>query len=355
LAPDTQPEDVEPLQSSSSQNNSNGKHNWPPIITLSEAKDQFFASGSADLPAGLEQKLKREVTEEVLKIAKDYDVDVIEVIGHTDEQPIVLRQSNLDRTLLPYLQRKPIDKTVPADNAGLGLARAASVVRLLRSDQRLAGMQIFPLSGGPLIDVGDRLSIHATPTPAPSRRRIEIRLRRHSEEVAKEDSRGWQTVALQVAPPPTSNAQPVPENSLVGTAAIVDGDTFDLETTRIRLWGVDAIESNQPCSINGQPWDCAAEITAKLKAYLNGERVTCAPQYLDQYHRVVAKCSAHNADLGAWLVSQGLALDYKKYSKSAYESEEAQAKAKGLGIWRGQFVPPWEWRHGGEGATGSIP
>ena len=123
---------------------------------------------------------------------------------------------------------------------------------------------------------------------------------------------------------------------------------------RIRLWGVDAIESTQTCSMDAKPWDCAAEIKTKLKAHLSGETVVCEPQYFDRYHRVVAKCVAHNADIGAWLVSEGLALDYKQYSNGAYQSQEAQAKNQHLGIWRGQFIPPWQWRHNGDDMTGSV-
>jgi endonuclease YncB( thermonuclease family) len=43
------------------------------------------------------------------------------------------------------------------------------------------------------------------------------------------------------------------------------------------------------------------------------------------------------------LVSEGWALDYRKYS-SDYLQAEADAKRAGAGIWRGEFTPPWEWR-----------
>ncbi len=43
------------------------------------------------------------IPELILAKIKQFDVDVIEVVGHTDEQPLVLRQSNLDRDLVPVL------------------------------------------------------------------------------------------------------------------------------------------------------------------------------------------------------------------------------------------------------------
>ena len=39
------------------------------------------------------------------------------------------------------------------------------------------------------------------------------------------------------------------------------------------------------------------------------------------------------------------ALAYRQYSTD-YVANEANAKALKLGLWRGEFVPPWEWRKG---------
>jgi endonuclease YncB( thermonuclease family) len=36
-------------------------------------------------------------------------------------------------------------------------------------------------------------------------------------------------------------------NEFVGLASVVDGDTIDIHGTRIRLWGIDAPESDQLC------------------------------------------------------------------------------------------------------------
>jgi endonuclease YncB( thermonuclease family) len=36
-------------------------------------------------------------------------------------------------------------------------------------------------------------------------------------------------------------------DNLVGQASIIDGDTLEIHGTRIRLWGIDAPESNQLC------------------------------------------------------------------------------------------------------------
>ncbi|WP_292449862.1 hypothetical protein [Mesorhizobium sp.] len=45
-----------------------------------------------------------------------------------------------------------------------------------------------------------------------------------------------------------------------------------------------------------------------------------------------------------WLVEQGPALDWPKYSSGAFASLQAAAKASKRGIWAGSFPAPWDWR-----------
>lgn len=297
----------------------------------------FFASGSAEVPSKLHAVLKDEVVEKLLTLVSEYNADVIEVIGHTDEQPIVARQSNLDHMLLPSIRGRPSENPIAADNAGLGLARAAAVVRILRNDRRLDGVEILPLSGGQLIEVGDQLPTTAIGTDAPSRRRIEIRLRRRSIEAPMtETTSAWATQTTTVS-------HSVGTASLAGRAKVIGADTFDLGEIRMRLWGIDAIEGDQSCYLNGKPWDCGQEAFRRLEAFIAGAEVK--PKDRDPYGRTVARCNVHDVDIGAWLVREGWALDYKQYSEGAYQQEQAAAESARRGIWQGKFDPPWEFRH----------
>jgi outer membrane protein OmpA-like peptidoglycan-associated protein len=153
-------------------------HQWPPIISLSEADGYYFNSGSAELSAQFRQALI-DSTPEIVALINKYQVDVIEVVGHTDEQPLGPRQSNLDHDLLPVLRNEAnVGPLVPADNAGLGLARAVSVVSVLRQAKALAGYKVIPLSGAQLVNNDETLAISGTPGDIRERRRIEIRLRK---------------------------------------------------------------------------------------------------------------------------------------------------------------------------------
>ena len=66
-------------------------HQWPPIIDLSEANGHYFKTGSAELAPDFHRELMTNVPERIIQLIQQYDVDVIEVVGHTDEQPIGVR------------------------------------------------------------------------------------------------------------------------------------------------------------------------------------------------------------------------------------------------------------------------
>jgi flagellar motor protein MotB len=156
-------------------------HQWPPIITMSEAGGYYFKSGSAELSPSFRATLLSETPRKILDYIVKYDVDVIEVVGHTDERPIGLRpsSSNLDRDLTAVLKNDAdVATLVPADNAGLGLARAVSVVSVLRQSPLLAGYKLIPLSGAQLVNTDETLALDGSPVDIQERRRIEIRLRK---------------------------------------------------------------------------------------------------------------------------------------------------------------------------------
>jgi flagellar motor protein MotB len=206
-------------------------HQWPPIINLSEANGYSFRSGSAELSKAFHDALLEKTVDEILAKIRQFDVDVIEVVGHTDEQaygprtvtpvqdtatplPLVQpiqRQSNLDRGLITFLKNGgDIARLTPVDNAGLGLARAASVVSVLRTSPKLNGYKMIPLSGGQLINIDETLALNGSSSgDIAQRRRIEIRLRKSAPHEA--------SAAIAPAPtvqnPPRSAPKPTPVRS----------------------------------------------------------------------------------------------------------------------------------------------
>lgn len=133
---------------------------------------------------------------------------------------------------------------------------------------------------------------------------------------------------------------------IMGKPRVIDGDTIEIAGSRIRLKGIDAPEVKQTCLDEvGKRWQCGKDATYTLLNIIGNQWVTCKGETKDRYHRLIAICFMGPFDLNAMLVLQGSALAYRKYS-IAYVAEESEAKSRRLGLWRGKFVPPWEWRQG---------
>lgn len=134
---------------------------------------------------------------------------------------------------------------------------------------------------------------------------------------------------------------------MTGRASVIDGDTIEIHGERIRLNGIDAPESAQLCQDQkGKSYQCGAEAATAIAKILAQSRPTvCSFVERDQYGRMVADCyRADGENLATLMVSAGYALDWPRYSRGRYASEQQHAKAQKLGMWRGNFTEPWEWR-----------
>ena len=162
-------------------------YDQPPIISLRESQGYHFISGSAELSEDFKTKLGGDVTDRLIEIATHYGLDVIEVVGHTDEVPVSSATSNLDAHLLSFLRGEgSVQQLAFADNAGLGISRAAAVVKELAQNPRLSGFTVIPLSAGQAVLSDGTLSTGASVRGSEEdRRRIEVRLRRSAAAGAR--------------------------------------------------------------------------------------------------------------------------------------------------------------------------
>jgi endonuclease YncB( thermonuclease family) len=140
-------------------------------------------------------------------------------------------------------------------------------------------------------------------------------------------------------------APPAFADNLAGQASIIDGDTLDIRGTHIRLWGIDAPESNQLCrGEDSIQYPCGTKAANNLNSFLGKRPIDCVPVSLDQYGQTFAVCSVDGVDLADWLVRNGLALDWPEYSKGKYDKAQRDAEHAGRGIWEGSYVEPWLFR-----------
>src|SRR6056297_1761545 len=129
-----------------------------------------------------------------------------------------------------------------------------------------------------------------------------------------------------------------------GPVRVVDGDTLDVAGMRVRLHGIDAPELGQTCTnADGTRWDCGTWAADEVRRRIGGRTARCDTVDTDRYGRTVATCSVAAQDVGKMLVSEGLALAYRKYSM-AYDLDEKRAVISGRGLHAHRFDRPAEHR-----------
>lgn len=106
---------------------------------------------------------------------------------------------------------------------------------------------------------------------------------------------------------------------------VIDGDTIVASGKKIRLWGIDTPEENEP-----------QFLVAKmlLGSLISKGELSCKFVAQDRYKRDVMHCLIDRLDVGSMMVRAGMARDYKKYSGNYYSYEEGIAKSEKIGIWR---------------------
>jgi endonuclease YncB( thermonuclease family) len=128
---------------------------------------------------------------------------------------------------------------------------------------------------------------------------------------------------------------------------VVDGDTIVIGSTRIRLQGIDAPETDQIClDQQSHPIPCGLRARDALSRLIANQPIRCIGDELDQYGRRLMTCSVAGRDLNAEMVRSGWALAFTRYSRK-YVEEESIAKQHASGMWAGAFIAPWDWRHRG--------
>ncbi len=134
-------------------------------------------------------------------------------------------------------------------------------------------------------------------------------------------------------------------STLSGRAKVIDGDTIVIRGWHIGFDAIDAPESGQSCEADGQPWRCGEQAALALADKIGTASVTCAERGNDRDGHTLALCTLGELNLNRWLVAEGWALA-DRCSSMRYVAQEDAARAAGNGIWRGRFVPPWDWRRG---------
>lgn len=152
----------------------------------------------------------------------------------------------------------------------------------------------------------------------------------------------------------SSTALAAPGEVFWGIARAKDGDSLDVGSRDVRLFGVDAPEFDQACKRAGTNWQCGTEAAQRLAALVTGREVRCVSSGEDQYGRTLATCTVGQVDVNRTMVASGFAVAFRRYS-SDYVSAEESAKVNRRGLWSGEFQMPQAFRAAEQSTRPSRP
>lgn len=153
-----------------------------------------------------------------------------------------------------------------------------------------------------------------------------------------------ETAAMQPAQAPAEAFNPNNYPAVYGVTRVINGDTLEMRGRYIKIYGIDAPESNQTCADGkGRAYRCGQEAARWLKSWISGHELECHVLKQDSKGNMVATCALGQYDIGAALVNAGWAVADPKQS-AIYVPYEQQARDNGRGLWQGQFYKPWDWR-----------
>ena len=132
-------------------------------------------------------------------------------------------------------------------------------------------------------------------------------------------------------------------NLFASHVTVIEGDTIRLGDVKIRFSGIDAPEINQTCVASEGKVACGKISRDLLIEKVTNNKISCTDEGKDFYGRVLGECFVNGESLSSYLVREGFAFAYRKYSNKYIEDEE-YAKFNKLGMWSMEFQYPWDYR-----------
>jgi endonuclease YncB( thermonuclease family) len=135
-------------------------------------------------------------------------------------------------------------------------------------------------------------------------------------------------------------------SKISGIAKITDGDSVEINGEKIRLLGIDAPEYLQKCfNEKQQPYNCGHISYQFLFDLANNKNIDCFYAQKDIYNRYLAYCFLEEVSISNEILKNGMAVIYSfKYASDEEIKLEKQAQKQKLGIWRGAFELPKDFR-----------
>ncbi len=153
---------------------------------------------------------------------------------------------------------------------------------------------------------------------------------------------------------PEISSRPAGKNHSGGAYHAIDGDSFSLGDSEIRLHGIDAPEFRQTCRDDaGRQQPCGKMARDALSRLIRSGTVSCRVIERDRYRRQVSVCKVGGTEINRAMVTEGWAFAYRRHALE-YVSAEREAKAARRGMWQWQVERPEDYRNRTRSLEGSL-
>lgn len=131
-----------------------------------------------------------------------------------------------------------------------------------------------------------------------------------------------------------------------GIAKVSDGDSIKVGDKKIRLMGIDAPEYSQTCfDADYEEYACGKISKEFLFNLANNKEVKCYYQKFDKYNRYLSECYVGELMINQEILRNGMGVTYTFGPADPEMTRlEAEAQEKKIGIWRGAFQLPKDYR-----------
>lgn len=147
---------------------------------------------------------------------------------------------------------------------------------------------------------------------------------------------------------PSAKAEALSSGQNARFVSVIDGDTVQIGSEAYDLHGIDAPELGQICMNGSNPRHCGMDAAYTLLKRFAFDPPQCrvldkSSQTPDARREVI--CTTGGMPAGIVLLEDGYAVAAAS-ADSGYQRAQSMAKRASLGIWRGRYIPPAQWREG---------
>ncbi len=129
-----------------------------------------------------------------------------------------------------------------------------------------------------------------------------------------------------------------------GSIDVIHAHVFYISGRYVRLYGVDAPDTDQVCSnATGSSYNCGEEAASWVRGWIDQNPIDCYLLKVSPNGQDSAICVWGEYDIGAALVGAGWGI-INRNETAIYEPYQIKAQSESSGLWQGSFYAPEDWR-----------